>query len=311
MKKIIIISIVAFLLWWFNRKFEVTFKYNNDLDNYVVKVKYNSLINEDDVKKDLKNGELKFAGYYETYYLNGEEIEKIKKDSNLEACICKDGFKINEDKTKCIGKEKFDFKNTKIVEKKTIEALWTKEVVKEEVEETPQEATPAPVDNTDYGSIGLSASSACIIGDGTISVTANVNNAIDKTINWNVSKCFGLNGDANSKSVNRVCNLATTEAGVITASLNNGQSASVNVSYEPKIFITVFDGNGQISADSNGEYLGGNVTIRTNTNATFSGNYIKSTTPNSVTLHNSSDSLITITTACGQSTTVKINALIN
>jgi len=130
-KKIIIIVIILILLlllflwWWFNRKFDVTFKYNNGLDNNTIKVRYNNKIKDKDVKNDLTLEGHTFIGYFETYYLNGKQIEKIKEDKDAEKSICRKGFKINQDKDKCIANEEFDFKNTRIKENKTIEAFWS------------------------------------------------------------------------------------------------------------------------------------------------------------------------------------------
>ncbi len=117
--------ILLFLWWWFNRKFDVTFKYNNGLDNETIKVRYNNKIKDKDVKKDLTFEGHSFIGYFETYYLSGKEIEKIKEDKKAEESICKKGFKLNQDKDKCIANEEFDFKNTRIKENKTIEAFWS------------------------------------------------------------------------------------------------------------------------------------------------------------------------------------------
>ena len=122
---ILLLLILLFLWWWFNRKFDVTFKYNNGLDNETIKVRYNNKIKDEDVKKDLTFEGHSFIGYFETYYLSGKEIEKIKEDKKTEESICKKGFKLNQDKDKCIANEEFDFKNTRIKENKTIEAFWS------------------------------------------------------------------------------------------------------------------------------------------------------------------------------------------
>ena len=47
---VILLGIILFLLWFFNRKFDVTFDLNNGTKNEVVQVKYNRVINEKDVK---------------------------------------------------------------------------------------------------------------------------------------------------------------------------------------------------------------------------------------------------------------------
>ena len=122
---ILIILIGLFLWWWFNRKFDVTFQYNNGLEDKVVKVKYLNKIKNEDIKKDLSLANYSFVGYYETYYLNGKDIEKIKKNPDLESTICKKDFKLDNNRTKCIAINEFDFINTKIKSEKTIEALWS------------------------------------------------------------------------------------------------------------------------------------------------------------------------------------------
>ena len=122
---IIILLIGLFLWWWFNRKFDVTFQYNNGLEDKVVKVKYLHKIKNEDIKKDLSLSNYSFVGYYETYYLSGKDIEKIKKNSDLKNSVCKKDFKLDNNKTKCISVKEFDFVNTKIKSEKTIEVLWS------------------------------------------------------------------------------------------------------------------------------------------------------------------------------------------
>ena len=52
---IILIAIIVFLLWFFNRKFDVTFDLNNGTKEEVIKVKYKKTINEKDIKKGLES----------------------------------------------------------------------------------------------------------------------------------------------------------------------------------------------------------------------------------------------------------------
>ena len=122
---ILILLIVLFLLWWFNRKFDVTFKYNNGEENYVVKVKYLNKIKDEDVKKDLTLANHTFIDYFETYYLDGKQIEKIKENPDSENTICKKNFKLNDDKNKCIAINPFNFKKQRITKDTTIEAFWS------------------------------------------------------------------------------------------------------------------------------------------------------------------------------------------
>lgn len=122
---IILLLVAAFLFWWFNRKFEISFKYNNSaFEDSVVKVKYLKLIDKDDYKEDLIVNGKTFVGWFETYYLDGKDIEAIKKDIKLENTICKEGFKLDSTKVKCISEKEFDFE-TKIKKDTIIEALWS------------------------------------------------------------------------------------------------------------------------------------------------------------------------------------------
>ena len=123
---ILLLLLGGFLYWWFNRKFEISFKYNNSaFEDTIVNVKYLRLIDEKDVKEDIKVDGKTFIGWFETYYLNGEQIESIKKDSKKEVSICKEGFKLDSTKVKCVSEKEFDFKNTKIKKDTIIEALWS------------------------------------------------------------------------------------------------------------------------------------------------------------------------------------------
>lgn len=51
---IISIAIIIFLLWFFNRKFDVTFDFNNGTKEEIIKIKYHQTINDKDIK-DKKN----------------------------------------------------------------------------------------------------------------------------------------------------------------------------------------------------------------------------------------------------------------
>lgn len=91
---VVLLAIVIFLIWFFNRKFDVTFDLNNGTNDNVVKVKYNKVINNDDIKTKEELGE-SFIDWYEVI---GEEdgkdvladksydfTTKIKKDVKLKA----------------------------------------------------------------------------------------------------------------------------------------------------------------------------------------------------------------------------------
>ena len=61
---IISIAIIIFLLWFFNRKFDVTFDFNNGTKEEIIKIKYHQTINDKDIK-DQKNLGESFIAWYE------------------------------------------------------------------------------------------------------------------------------------------------------------------------------------------------------------------------------------------------------
>lgn len=69
---IILIAIIIFLLWFFNRKFDVTFDLNNGTKEEIVKVKYHQTINEKDIKDQKDLGE-SFVGWYEVVGIKEKE----------------------------------------------------------------------------------------------------------------------------------------------------------------------------------------------------------------------------------------------
>ena len=60
---LIIIGVISFCIWFFNRKFEITFDLNNGTKSDVVLVKYNKTIDDEDIKGKDKLGE-KFIGWF-------------------------------------------------------------------------------------------------------------------------------------------------------------------------------------------------------------------------------------------------------
>ena len=320
-KKIIIIAaviavlILIFIIWFFNRKFEVTYIYNNGDTEAVAYVKYLRRAPKDLAKEDITYEGYTLLGYYETYYLNGKEIEAIKKDSAKESSICKKGFVLNTNKDKCISEKKFDF-NTKIKEEKTIEALWSKNdepapVIMPVTTTTTTKKNTTTTAKKDNGTISLSLSNKCMIGSNPVTVTANVSNTTNDKINWSFPNCFSNSGTGSSIVLTRSCSNNERTTATISAKLNNGQTASASFNYEPAISYTVYDGNSVATRKTDGSYEVGNARIVTNVPANFEGSYIKSKTDNSVSLYSSAASTIKITTNCGQSATVRITALIN
>ena len=91
---IILIAIIIFLLWFFNRKFDVTFDLNNGTKEEIIKVKYHQTINKKDIKDQKDLGE-SFIAWYEVVGIKEKEDvladkpfdfnTKINKDTKLKA----------------------------------------------------------------------------------------------------------------------------------------------------------------------------------------------------------------------------------
>ncbi len=99
----LLILIGLFLFWFFNRKFEVTFKVSES-EKYIIQVKYNRTIKEDDIKTEEELGE-RFIAWY--------EVESITDDKEV------------------LAKDSFDF-STKIKKDVLLKAVFEAEAKKEE-----------------------------------------------------------------------------------------------------------------------------------------------------------------------------------
>ena len=91
---VILLAIILFLLWFFNRKFEVTFDYNNGTKEEVILVKYNTVIDKKNVKTKEDLGEEFIDWYLVIGEKDGEDVledkpfdfkTKIKKGIELKA----------------------------------------------------------------------------------------------------------------------------------------------------------------------------------------------------------------------------------
>ena len=294
---VVLILIIAFLLWWFLRCFDVTFKYNNGDDDYIVKVRYLNVIKKDDVKEDFKKDGYTFAGYFETYYLSGEEIEIVKNDDKKGETICKEGFKLNSEKTKCVSEKEFDFENTRITEKKTIEALWSK-----------------PVENN---TVKISASANCAIGTNAVTLTAKITGNA-KVKEWSVPSCY-TDSKVSDKAIKVTRNgncPNEISSDTVKVTLTNGKTATYTLKYEPKLKVTVYDEDHYaMSESSSNSYGGGSKYVGANINAKFSTSttgqkLIHVTDKETQWQYRAYDTNITIKTAC-QSITVNLTGTIN
>ena len=91
---VVVLALVIFLIWFFNRKFDVAFDYNNGTKEEVVQVKYKKTIDEKDIKDEKDLGDLFIDWYMVKEVKDGEDIlekepfdfeSKITKDIKLKA----------------------------------------------------------------------------------------------------------------------------------------------------------------------------------------------------------------------------------
>lgn len=160
-----------------------------------------------------------------------------------------------------------------------------------------------------------------MIGSDSITFTANVNNALDGTINWSSLKCFNIDKVSyNQITVSRIgrgtmCRGVEELNPTITASLNNGNSASLTFNYEFNLGVTVYDGDTEIQPRSDGAYHHEKrLKVQVNQDALITSTnsaYIVETGNNYVIVDKDADSDITIKTTCGQTMNVKAIAIIN
>lgn len=297
---LLIVSIIA--IWWFYR-FSVIVKYNNDLNNTVLDLKYYEKIDESKLQDRLSKDGYIFNGFYETYIISSEDIIRIENNPSLSDSICLSGFKFDEDDNKCISNEKFDFSTFRVKKDTTIEAFWDK---KEEEE--------IPTGRKEDATIVLSADNSCLVGVGSkISLKAKIEGYVkDKLIKWDLPKCYTVRRVSDANYIltrDAECNDTDELTSIVTVSLSNGAKSVYKFKYEPKLTFKVFDGEYKATL-KNGVYTATNAKIDTNIQATFKASKsdtISFTTNHSATLNENVKDTITIETTCGQVETVKVS----
>ena len=172
---------------------------------------------------------------------------------------------------------------------------------------TQQEPTP-PVDN---GTISLTARSTCLINGQTTSVIANVNNAIDSTVDWLADSCLSVSSQGNTATI-RGNNCGAHPN--ITGRLHNGATDTVTFNFEDALSFTVTDTRGNRVSPENEVYNGNSLTITTNIPAYITGRGIlgdESKLRSSVTTNGATTASVNIRTSCGQTQTISISPIIN
>lgn len=86
---ILLIAILIFLWWFFNRKFNVTFDFNNGDEKVTIQVKYKKLIDEKDIKTEKDLGE-KFIAWFEVIGEKDGEDVLADKEFDFKTSITKD-----------------------------------------------------------------------------------------------------------------------------------------------------------------------------------------------------------------------------
>lgn len=77
---ILSLSLIIFLLWFFNRKFDITFDLNNGANEEIIQVKYNHTIDVKDIKDEKELGE-SFINWYEVIEI--KENEEVLAEDHL------------------------------------------------------------------------------------------------------------------------------------------------------------------------------------------------------------------------------------
>ena len=268
---IILIAIIIFLLWFFNRKFDVTFDLNNGTKEEIIKVKYLQTINEKDVKDQKDLGE-SFIAWYEVVGI--KEKEDVLADKPFDF-----NTKINKPiKLKAIYEGKvetititFDSKGGSAVEPITINK-GTELILPQDptyagytfkgwydINETPihnnailgedttlyakwekiPETKPEPKKEEKI-SLSLSRDTLHVNGIKTATATATVENSSGKvTYSLSDTNCMTIN--ENTGAINVVSNPRNCSNGAnitVIAKTPSGKSATATIYYEKDLALT-------------------------------------------------------------------------
>ena len=268
---IILIAIIVFLLWFFNRKFDVTFDLNNGTKDEIIKVKYHQTINKKDIKDQEDLGEL-FIAWYEVVGVKEKEDVLADKPFDFNTKIDKDI------KLKALYKGKvetititFDSKGGSTVDSITINKGTELTLPKDptyagytfkgwyDINETPihnnvlleedttlyakwekiPEPKPEPKKEEKI-SLSLSRDTLHVNGIKTATATATVENSSGKvTYSLSDTNCMTINentGDINVVSNPKNCSNGATIT--VTAKTPGGKSATAIIYYEKDLALT-------------------------------------------------------------------------
>ena len=268
---IILIAIIIFLLWFFNRKFDVTFDLNNGTKEEIIKVKYHQTINEKDIKDQKELGE-SFIAWYEVVGIKEKEDvladkpfdfnTKINKAIKLKALYegkvetititfdskggsTVDPITINKGAELILPKEPtyagytfkgwYDTNETPIHNNALLEEDTTLYAKWEKITETKTEPQ-----KEEKISLSLSRDTLHINGIKTATATATVENSSGKvTYSLSDTSCMTIN--ENTGAINVVSNPKNCSNGAtitVTAKTPSGKSATATIYYEKDLVLT-------------------------------------------------------------------------
>ena len=307
---IILIAIIVFLLWFFNRKFDVTFDLNNGTKEEIVKVKYHQTINKKDIKDQKELGE-SFIAWYEVVEIKGKEDVLADKPFDFKTKINKT-IKLKalyEGKVETITIT-FDSKGGSAVDPITInkgaELILPKEPTYAgytfkgwyDINETPMhnnalleedttlyakwekipENKPKPKKEEKI-SLSLSRDTLHVNGIKTATATATVENSSGKvTYSLSDTNCMTINENTGAISVSSNPKNCSDGANItVTAKTPSGKSATATIYYEKDLALT-HDGKTYTQDDtargkSSGFTVDANQNVSWNINAAVEPSY--------------------------------------
>ena len=297
---IILIAIIVFLLWFFNRKFDVTFDLNNGTKDEIIKVKYHQTINKKDIKDQEDLGEL-FIAWYEVVGVKEKEDvladkpfdfnTKIDKDIKLKALYkgkvetititfdskggsTVDSITINKGAELILPKDPtyagytfkgwYDINETPIHNNVLLEEDTTLYAKWEKI----PEPKPEPKKEEKI-SLSLSRDTLHVNGIKTATATATVENSSGKvTYSLSDTNCMTIN--ENTGAINVVSNPKNCSNGAtitVTAKTPGGKSATATIYYEKDLALTY--GGKTYTQDDTADGKSSTFTVNANQNVNW------------------------------------------
>ena len=296
---IILIAIIVFLLWFFNRKFDVTFDLNNGTKEEIIKVKYHQTINKKDIKDQKDLGE-SFIAWYEVVGVKEKEDvladkpfdfnTKINKPIKLKALYegkvetititfdskggsTVDSITINKGAELILPKDPtyagYTFKGWYDINETSIHnnVLLEKDTTLYAKWEKIPEVKPEPKKEEKI-SLSLSRDTLHVNGIKTATATATVENSSGKvTFSLSDTNCMTINENTGAISVvSNPKNCSNGATITVTAKTPGGKSATAIIYYEKDLALT-YDGQTYTQDDKTS---GKNATFTVNANQNVS-----------------------------------------